>query len=136
MKQTQELFTNEQLQGIAAILNLSRESDPLHQLEYRQRLEAQKLKDETERQMKEAAKQNAEALEKKRKEDELRQEFCSHIKPNRLTHVAGQRDHSNNIIFICQGCQKKWTGFRSSDNIDGLPPHLVPDMEIIGGPMH
>lgn len=84
--------------------------------------------EEKERVEKEQRKQGALAQQRKRDEDIAKQNACPHIKPNRATAVAGQRDHSGNTHYICQLCSKPFTG-------NELPNWLTPDPVFIGGPI-
>lgn len=57
---------------------------------------------------------------------------CGHLKENGKTAVGGQRDSQRNNLWICQGCLKEWRG---NDQLKGgLPFHLRPDPEKVGGP--
>ncbi len=78
----------------------------------------------------EQRKQGALQQQQRRDEEIARQNSCAHIKPNRATALAGQRDHSNRVHYICQLCSKMWE--------DGEAPHssLIPDNLFIGGPIH
>jgi hypothetical protein len=55
------------------------------------------------------------------------QDSCSHTKDNGLPSVGGNRDSSNNTIFICLRCQKLWRN-------DELPMYLRNNLPQIGGP--
>lgn len=131
---TNPLFTPEQLQGILAVLQLQAQNDPLRQLDLEDKLRAKAEREEEAKSLKEARRQNALTMEKMAQEKELQQEYCSHIKPNRTTHVIGQRDHNQVYHFFCQGCQKEFVGLASFDNPRGLRADLVPDMNMVGGP--
>lgn len=86
--------------------------------------------EEKERVALEQRKQGAYQQQKRRNAELERQSQCAHIKPNRATALAGQRDHNNNVHYICQLCSKQWE--------DGESPHssLIPDSIFIGGPIH
>lgn len=84
-------------------------------------------KTEEERILREAQLGGARAQALKRKQVEEFQNGCPHIKPNRQSAVAGQRDHSGNSHFICQYCAKEYTNGE-------LPAYLAVDPNFIGGP--
>jgi hypothetical protein len=126
LSNTTEL-TPESIAAILASLQQPVAPNPVMEILERRLKEEEAEKAEQKRVAQEARKQNALAMENKRRDDDLQQEYCSHIKPNRETHVVGQRDHSNNYHYFCQACKKHWIG-------KDLPPHLAPDPERVGGP--
>lgn len=134
MKQTQDVFSQDQLNSILAMVQLMNQNDPLRQLELEEKQRTKAEREELERVQKEARKQNAETMEAKRKEKLMEQEACNHLKENGRTQIVGQRDHSNNTHFFCQRCQKEWVNMQTSDNPKGLPTFLHPDPIWVGGP--
>lgn len=66
--------------------------------------------------------------QKEMREREERKSRCSHRKPNGVSNLGGQRDHSGMYHFICQSCQSEF-----DDRT--VPPNLRPDSEKLGGPM-
>lgn len=76
----------------------------------------------------EAQKANALMLEQARRAAEEAQNTCSHLKPNSTTNVVGQWDHNGTTHYMCQTCQKMWTG-------NTLPAYLRPPEEAVGGPV-
>lgn len=84
--------------------------------------------EEIERQERETQKANALMLEAARQEELRRQESCSHLKPNNTSNIVGQWDHQGVTHYMCQMCQKMWTGHT-------LPAYLRPPEEAVGGPV-
>lgn len=124
-------ISQEQLAAILAALvqNSQKQSDLLDK-QLRESDERESEKKEKIRVEEEQRKQGALNQQKRRDEELLRQSNCAHIKPNRATALAGQRDHSGHIHYICQMCSKLWEA--------GESPHqsLIPDSLFIGGPIH
>lgn len=52
---------------------------------------------------------------------------CPHMKPNFRPATGGQKDHRGVEHFLCQYCQKEYTGGE-------LPYHLRIPAEMVGGP--
>ena len=69
----------------------------------------------------------AKAMQQKREQELARQNNCSHMKPWGGSAIAGQRDHSQTIHWICQFCAKEWKGME-------LPSNLRIPGEKVGGP--
>ena len=90
----------------------------------------QELTDETNRleQLKKFRLMNA--LEAKRKTEEMlmTQAMCNHKKPNNASAVVGYRSHQHVEQWICQNCFKEWFGA-------DVPPMLRPPREQVGGPL-
>jgi len=88
------------------------------------------LSDETatQEQMKKFRMMNA--LEAKRKTEELAmtQAICNHRKPNNASAVVGYRSHQHVEQFICQNCFKEWFGA-------DVPNGLRPSRDQVGGPL-
>jgi len=60
------------------------------------------------------------------------QDACMHLKENGKTAVVGQRDSKRIYHWLCQNCQKEFTGIDPMNG--GLPMHLRPDPSTVGGP--
>ena len=133
MKQTQQQteLTPEVIAGILATMQNQSASNPIMEILGKKLAREEAEREENERVQKESRRQNAMAMEEKRQQDLNAQAACSHLKPNNSTNVVGQRDHSNNYHYICQRCQKTWTG---GDLKDPLPNFLYPDPNMVGGP--
>ena len=56
------------------------------------------------------------------------QASCPHQKPFGGPSIAAQRDHQQNVIWICLYCGKTWLN-------NDIPPHLRIPGEEIGGPL-
>ena len=124
-------LTPEQISALAQIMS-NKQSDALEAfLQKQNRILDKKIAEdeEAERIAVEQRRQGALNLESKRQQEIDRQNSCPHIKPNRATAIAGQRDHSGNIHYVCQLCSKPWTN-------NELPAWLTPDPIFIGGPIH
>lgn len=138
MKQTQDTNTPinsnismDQVTQILAAIQQAQQNDPLRQLEYEEKVRLKGEREEQERVQKESRRQNAMAMDQRKKDMEAAQDACSHIKPNRQTNVVGQRDHSNHYHYICQTCQKTWSTEKDGEKI---PNYLYPDPNMVGGP--
>jgi len=71
-------------------------------------------------------------LEKGKQQRAAAQAACFHLKENGKTAVVGQRDSHRTYHWLCQACQKEFTG---NDPATGcLPKHLRPDPSTLGGP--
>lgn len=132
MKSKQDLnnLSPEMISALAQHLSNQRSEALESYLEKQNRLLDKKIAEEEEanRIALEQRRQGALALEAKKREEENKQLTCPHIKPNRVTAIAGQRDHSGNTHFVCQLCSKNWTN-------NELPNWLTPDSVFIGGPI-
>lgn len=71
-------------------------------------------------------------LEKGKAQRAAAQAACFHLKENGKTAVVGQRDSKRVYHWLCQACQKEFTGIDPSTG--GLPLHLRPDPTTVGGP--
>ena len=96
-------------------------------LELQEKQEIRDQKDENKRTQLAHRKMNALNEAQKQKNMEAMQRGCTHQKKNGETYLAGQRDHSNNLHLICQGCMKHFYG-------PEVPSHLRPEAERVGGP--
>jgi hypothetical protein len=70
---------------------------------------------------------NLKLAERKMREDEYIQSQCPHTKPNGMSALVGQWDHSRNYLYLCQFCNKMWKN-------DQVPPHLRISLDVVGGP--
>lgn len=80
-----------------------------------------------------AREQGARQQEEQRKRQEDLQKACPHRKENGQTALAGQFDHNNKRILICQFCQKVWN--EGDPNPEPVPYYLMPPDSHIGGPL-
>lgn len=71
-------------------------------------------------------------LEKGKAQRAAAQAACFHLKENGKTAVVGQRDSHRTYHWLCQACQKEFTG--NDPATGGLPMHLRPDPSTVGGP--
>lgn len=132
MKQKQEIsdMTPEQIAALAQIFESKKSAALESFLEKQNRLLEKRMAEEEEKERVELEqrKQGAKNMEARRQEEINKQNNCPHIKPNRATALAGQRDHSQNVHYVCQLCSKEWT--------NDAPAWLLPDPIFIGGPIH
>ena len=85
---------------------------------------------------------NIRDVKERRAREQAERAACNHRDEYNKTNIRGQRDHDQNVIYICQGCQAVWKNFaRPADrNLPGneiyepLPPDLLIDARVIGGP--
>ncbi len=71
-------------------------------------------------------------LQKGKAQRAAAQSACFHLKENGKTAVVGQRDSHRTYHWLCQACQKEFTG--NDPATGGLPMHLRPDPSTVGGP--
>lgn len=124
-------LTPEQISVLAQVLS-NQKSEALEAFLLKQNKILDKQIAETEEKERvelEQRKQGALNMAQRRQEEINKQNSCPHIKPNRATAIAGQRDHSQNIHYVCQLCSKPWTN-------NELPAWLAPDPIFIGGPIN
>ena len=85
---------------------------------------------------------NIRDVKDRRAREQAERAACNHRDEYNKTNIRGQRDHDQNVIYICQKCQDVWKNFaRSADrslpgneNYKPLPPDLLIDARVIGGP--
>lgn len=124
---TQETIMNALQAIIAQGQGQTQQNHPVMDL-FKRRLEKQEAEEDEQRRVAiEGQKQNALAMEVRRKQQLAEQEACPHLKPNGMPNVVCQRDHSNNYNYLCQRCFKGWKN-------NALPGHLAIDPILIGGP--
>lgn len=101
----------------------------LKKLQYERELEERNQRDSQKASNHAARLQGMESIKRQAANKRLEQDQCPHMKPmNGGTAVAGQHDHNKVYHWICQYCQKEWTGGE-------LPVHLRVDMALVGGPL-
>lgn len=129
MKPNQELTPENIALALQAILSnqSGASSHPVMDLLNKRLMKQDAEETEALRVAKEGQRQNAQAMELNRKNQEQLQAGCPHLKPNGMPNIAAQRDHSNNYNYICQRCFKPWQN-------NELPGHLAIDPQFIGGP--
>lgn len=84
--------------------------------------------EKAERERKAAQLQALENIKREEAMQTLKQQMCSHKKPNGTPSIMGQRDSKGTAILICLNCQKLYS-------FETLPPDLAAniDYDNIGG---
>ena len=104
--------------------------DQIKQLQLEELQRVRNIRESSERDQRVARDSNVREIAKKLREKEELQAQCPHRKPppSFQSALAGQRDHQGIAHFICQYCQKEWTG-------STVPPELRIDGGQVGGPI-
>lgn len=85
---------------------------------------------------------NIRSIKQRREREAAEKAACNHRDEYNKTNIRGQRDHDQNVIYICQGCQAVWKNFArpadrtlpGNEQYEPLPPDLLIDARVIGGP--
>jgi hypothetical protein len=79
-------------------------------LQLKKELEAERLKEEQERQEKQVKLEGAEAANRERKMKEAKQIRCDHRREDGKPYTGGVKTSSGVVSISCAGCDKVWEG--------------------------
>ncbi len=103
-------------------------------IELKQREKAQAAIQLAEDQAAAAQKANSDNMVAVAEDERRKQAACPHIKPRGAgTALAGQKTHRGWFTLVCQYCGKQFSDPPQRPT-EQIPPHLMPDMHMVGGP--